>query len=170
MKKAGVILIIMLILAGSGYFLFLSLGGNAKIEISLEENSPSTLTGKTYVGTPQDPKLGETFQEIEALQALHPGSKIHTLYYVEPAGKLDTMKVFVGIDLAFPTSDLESLSFSESKYILAKIKGNKWLMPGPEKVKSEIVDFAQKKGLILSGVYVDRIVTESEIQVIAPVR
>ncbi|GMQ25211.1 hypothetical protein Aoki45_18930 [Algoriphagus sp. oki45] len=170
MKKITFLGIILLVLAIGGYFVFDQLGGNTPIEIELVEKRPDTLAGKTFRGTPQDPKLRENFQEIEQAQALNPGTKIHTIYYVEPAGKLDMMEVFVGINLPFASGDLERKTFEEDRYLLAKIRGSKWVMPGPEKVKAQLQDFASKYGWTLSGVYIDKIISESEVQVIAPIK
>ncbi|MDX5339055.1 MAG: hypothetical protein LPK25_08510 [Cyclobacteriaceae bacterium] len=170
MKKFGLLVVLGAAILVGGYYFYIKIGGNPEIQISLVEKSPETLSGKTYTGTPQDPKLGETFKEIETLQSLNPGSKIHTIYYIEPAGKLDTMKVFVGIDLPFPPSEMELLSFSEQRYILAKIQGSRWVMPSPEKIKEEIQTFAQSNELVLSGVFIDKIISGSEVQVIAPVK
>ena len=170
MKKLGIIVVLGAALLVGGYYFFIKIGGSPEIQISLVDKSPDTLSGKTYTGTPQDPKLGDTFKQIETLQSLNPGSKIHTIYYVEPAGKLDTLKVFVGIDLPFPPADMESLSFSEEKYILAQIEGSRWVMPSPEKIKEEIQAFAKANQLALSGVFIDKIISGSEVQVIAPVK
>jgi hypothetical protein len=170
MKKIGIAIIVLLFVLLTGYYYFDQLGGNTPIEITLIEKSPDALVGKTFEGIPINSKLEETFGEIEALKALNPGTRIHTIYYIEPAGKLDSLKVFVGIDLPFATGDLEGLTFSESKYILAKITGSKWVMPGPEKVKAKINQFASENGLELSGIYIDKIISESEVQVIAPVK
>lgn len=169
-QKLGLIVIVVLSLSAIGYFIFDRLGGNTPIIIELVEQKPENLAGKTYRGTPQDPLLKATFQQIEQAQALNPGTKIHTIYYVEPAGKLDTMNVFVGLNLPFPTGDWEGKSFEENRYLLAKIQGSKWVMPGPEKVKAELQEYAESKGLKLSGIFIDKIINESEIQVLAPIK
>jgi hypothetical protein len=114
--------------------------------------------------------LARTFHEIESLLPLNPGTQIHTIYYLEPAGKLDTLEVFVGLNLPFPPGDLESKSFSESRYLIATIKGNKWVMPGPDTVKGKLEQFAKEKNLSLSGIFIDKIISEEEVQVIAPIR
>lgn len=170
MKKIGIAFAVLLTAGTLAYFVFDRLGGNNPIMVELVDNAPPTLAGKTFRGTPQDKKLGETFQYIESLLPLNPGKKIHTIYYREPAGKLDTMEVFVGLDLQFAPTDLESKAFSESSYILATLKASKWVMPGPEKVKAKIEEFAKEKNLSLNGVFIDRIISEEEVQVMAPIR
>lgn len=169
-QRLGLIVIVVLSLSVIGYFIFDRLGGNTPIGIELVEQKPENLAGKTYRGTPQDPLLKETFQQIEQAQALNPGTKIHTIYYVEPAGKLDTMNVFVGLNLPFATGELEGKTFEESRYLLAKIQGSKWVMPGPEKVKAKLQEYAQSNNLILSGIFIDKIISPNEVQVIAPVK
>lgn len=170
MKKVGLALSILLVVFALAYYGFDRLGGNNPILIELVDSSPPTLSGRTYKGVPLDKKMTETFQEIEALVPLNPGKKIHTIYFLEPAGKLDTLEVFVGLDLPFPIGDLESKSFPESSYLLATIRGNKWVMPGPDTVKGELEKFAKENNLTLTGIFIDKIISEEEVQVLAPIR
>ncbi|RAI91917.1 hypothetical protein [Algoriphagus yeomjeoni] len=153
-----------------GFWGFSKLGGNTPIEVTLIENKPENLAGITYRGTPGNEELGEIFKKMEAQKGLHPGSYLHTIYEVEPAGKLDTMVVFVGINQILPLADMEYRSFENNRYLLAKIKSNKWVMPDPEKVKEKLSEFAKENNLELSGIYIDKIISENEVQVIAPVK
>lgn len=170
MKKIGIAFIVLLAISSLIYFGFDQLGGNNPIQIELVEAKPPTLVGKSFKGLPQDKKLGETFKSIETLLSLNPGKKIHTIYFQEPGGKLDTLEVFVGLDLPFASADLESKNFSETSYLLATIKRNKWVMPSPNKVKEKLQEAANERNRSLSGVFIDRIVSESEVQVIAPIK
>jgi len=170
MKKISIIALFLAILGIGGYFLFDYLGGNRQVELSLEAKSPDTLTGKTFRGTPMNKGLKEVFQTIQGTQKLNPGTSLHTIYYVEPAGKLDTLEVFVGINLPFGTQDLEVKKFTETRYILAKVTGSKWVMPGPETIKEKIQAYAKANKLALSGFYIDKIVSETEVHILAPVR
>ncbi|GAA0880767.1 hypothetical protein GCM10009119_37370 [Algoriphagus jejuensis] len=170
MKKIAIAFTILLAIGALGYGIFNYLGGNNPIRIELVEDSPVTLTGKTYRGTPQDKKLKETFQFIESRMALSPGTKIHTIYYLEPAGKLDTMEVFIGLDLPFATEKLESKTFPETRFLRATIHGNKWVMPHPETVKASLEGYAKENNLKLSGVFIDKIVSDEEVQVLAPIQ
>lgn len=170
MKKTGIAISVLLTAVVLGYFAFDRLGGNNPIVIELIDSNPPNLAGKTYRGTPQDKELGATFQSIETLLSLNPGAKIHTIYYVEPAGKLDTMEVFVGLDLPFAPAELEAKHFTESRYLLATVKANKWVMPGPDKVKQTLEYFARENTMTLSGIFIDKIVNEGEVRVIAPIK
>jgi hypothetical protein len=170
MKKLLIAAIVLLILGLGGYLAFDQLGGNRPVELSLEAKSPDALSGQTFRGTPVDKGLEQLFQKIQTTQKLHPGAKLHTIYYTEPAGKLDTLEVFAGINLPFGAPDLELKEFSESSYILAKVTGNKWVMPSPETIKEKIQEFAEANKLTLSGYYIDKIISETEVHVIAPVR
>ena len=170
MKKLAVFGVIVALVFSVGYYFFIQLGGKNSIEIALIEKKPETLSGKIFTGIPQDKKLEETFKAIETLQSLNPGSKIHTIYYIEPAGKLDTMKVFVGLNIPFASGELESKSFAENRYLLAKVNANKWVMPGPNKVKAKLEEFAKENKLELSGIFIDKIISETEVQVIAPIK
>lgn len=170
MKKIGIAIAVLVGAVTVAFFAFDQLGGNNPILVEIVDSPPPSLAGHTFRGIPQDKKLGETFQQIESLLALNPGKKIHTIYYQEPAGKLDTMEVFVGLDLPFAPVGMESKTFSESSYILATIKASKWVMPGPEKVKAKIEDFAKGNNLSLTGLFIDKIISDKEVVVIAPIK
>lgn len=169
-KKLGLVAVLLVLLVVSAYWGFNKLGGNNPITILKIETNPESLAGKTYFGTPQDEKLAMIFQELESQKGLHPGTFIHTIYEIEPAGKLDTMVVFVGINQALPLADFEFKRFEENSYLLAKISGNRWVMPGPDTVKAALVKYAEENGLNLSGIFIDKIISEEEVYVIAPVR
>lgn len=169
-KKIVVALAILFVLAILGYLGFQKLGGNTPVEIQLVEAKPDNLVGITYRGTPGNEELGEIFRSMETQKGMHPGSQLHTIYEVEPAGKLDTMIVFVGINQNLPLADLEFRAFTNERYLLAKIQSNKWVMPSPESVKEKLAEYAKENKLELSGVYIDKIISESEVQVIAPVK
>jgi len=170
MKKFSSIVLILAVLGISGYLIFNYLGGNRPVELSLVTQSPDTLTGKTFRGIPLDKNLEGLFQTIQAAQKLHPGTLLHTIYYVEPAGKLDTLEVFAGINLPFGSQGLEVKKWPETRYILAKVSGNKWVMPSPETIKKKIQAYAEANNLLLSGYYIDKIVSETEVHVLAPIR
>ncbi|MHA7131022.1 hypothetical protein [Algoriphagus namhaensis] len=166
-KKVSIALLLLAVFAGLGYWFFDYLGGNNPIRIEKIDQKPPTLIGLTYEGTPQDEKLGQTFDRIENLLATQPGKKMYTIYEVEPAGKLDTMRVFVGFE-GLPVDTLDYRVFDQSSYLLASIEANRWVMPGPLKVQQKIREFASKNELKLSGVYVDKILSEEKVQVMAP--
>ncbi|MEB2778262.1 hypothetical protein SYJ56_23325 [Algoriphagus sp. D3-2-R+10] len=171
MKKVLILAIAALsVLAIVGYWGFQKLGGNAPIDIQLVENKPENLAGITYRGIPGNEELGKVFERMETQKGRHPGSYLHTIYEVEPAGKLDTMIVFVGINQTLPITDLEFRSFENGNYLLAKIKSNKWVMPSPDTVIEKLLEFAKENQLELSGVYIDKIISEEEVQVIAPIK
>ncbi|UZD24669.1 hypothetical protein PBT90_14905 [Algoriphagus halophytocola] len=170
MKKR--VLIASGILAGLvvvGYLIFDFLGGNNPIKIELIERQPETLIGRTFRGIPRDEQLAANFQELEVQKSLNPGSYLHTIYEIEPAGKHDTMVVFVGINKQLPLEDMETRKFTQSKYLLATIQSNRWVMPSPESIKEKLQSFAAENELKLSGIFIDRIISASEVQVIAPI-
>ncbi|TDK49964.1 hypothetical protein [Algoriphagus formosus] len=169
-NKLGLALIGLVVIGTVAYIVFNKLGGNTPIEISLIKKSPEPLSGFYYVGTPQDERLSEAFQEMEKQKNLHPGTFLHTIYEVEPAGKLDTMRVFVGINQALSGEEIETRIFREQSFLLAKIQANRWVMPGPEKVKERIREFADSAQISLSEVFIDKIIAENEVHVIAPVK
>ena len=170
MKKLLITAVILLILGLGGYLAYDQLGGNSPIALSTVTSPPETLAGKTFRGTPIEKGLEQAFRSIESLKSLHPGASVHTLYYIEPAGKLDTMEVFVGINLPFGAPGMESKKFTETRYIMAQVKSNKWVMPGPNTIKEKIQEYAEANKLTLSGYYIDKIVSETEVHVIAPLR
>jgi hypothetical protein len=162
--------VFLLLVVGFGYWGFDRLGGNNPVIIELIESKPESLAGRTFEGIPQDEKLVTYFEEVQTQKSLRPGSYLHTIYEVEPAGKLDTMKVFVGINQALPLGDLEFKTFESDSYLLAKIKGSRWVMPSPDAIKAQLTAFAQSNGRELSGLFIDKIISEQEVHVIAPLK
>ncbi|WP_194776401.1 hypothetical protein [Pararhodonellum marinum] len=170
MKKALLFAFFVILLAWVGLYY---LGGFKEPEISLEENGSMELYGIYFKGTPQDEALKETFDQVIGLVQQTEGASLHTWYQVEPAGKRDTMEVFVGLD-KYPAiiegGALDTLSLSGDQCIVARIQTNPWVMPGPEKVKSKIEAFAQAEGKVLQGIFIDRIIGEDFVEVFAPVK
>ncbi|WP_268035488.1 hypothetical protein [Algoriphagus sp. PAP.12] len=169
-NKLGIAMLVAVVIITGSYILFNKLGGDNPVEISLIKKNPESLTGIYYIGTPQDEKLKKAFEEVETQKSLHPGTYLHTIYEVEPAGKLDTMRVFIGLNQALSGENFESRIFQEKQYLLAKIQSSSWVMPGPEKVKEQLLSFADSAKLTLSGVFIDKIITDNEVHVIAPVK
>ena len=160
-------LIFLVLVAVLGFWGFDRLGGNNPIIIELVNSKPESLAGRTFEGIPQDEKLANYFEEIQTQKGLKPGTYLHTIYEVEPAGKLDTMKVFVGINQAVPLNDFEFKTFDANGYLIAKISGSRWVMPGPDTIKEKLENYAQENGLELNGVFIDKIISEQEVHVLA---
>jgi len=167
MKKTIAGILILLIIA-VGFYTFNALGGFNEIKISKEDLGEIELVGIHYRGTPQDESLRNSFMKIEKLQKEHSGSILHTIYYIEPAGKLDTMEVFVGIEKFW----LEDISGKETLYldgheaIVAEIKANRIVMPGPNKVKAKLEEFAQSNKIQSPNIYIDQIIGSEHVRVI----
>lgn len=172
MKKTVVAVIVVLVLV-SLPAIYWQLGGFNPIRISVEERAGIKLLGLTYRGTPQDPGMVGTFQNIEEILHKYPGSSLHTLYNIEPAGKLDTLEVFVGVafqEEIHTREDLELMEMECSQVIVAEIEAHRLVMPSPEKVKSQIEAFAASRSLSTQEIYVDKIIDERRVEVIAPLR
>ncbi|WP_297335940.1 hypothetical protein [Algoriphagus sp.] len=169
-RKLITISLILIILGGIGFWLFDRMGGNNPVSISVVEKRPEPLSGIYFVGVPRDEALGKAFEAMEAQKTLHPGSALHTIYEIEPAGKLDTMRVFVGINALISADSLEFRQFQSSRYLLAKVNASKWVMPSPNTVKEKIKNFADSAKLTLSETYIDKIISEQEVHVIAPIK
>ncbi|MFC0261555.1 hypothetical protein [Fontibacter flavus] len=168
MKKTTIGLALMFII-GMSLYLFYALGGFNQIEITQTNLGTIELTGKTYRGIPGNESLKETFLMMEELQRSHPESKLHTIYFVEPAGKLDTMEVFVGLESSWVTdkTDLTELQFDGSSAIVANIQAHRFVMPGPNRVKNEILEFAEENKLAEPKIFIDQIIGPEAVKVIA---
>jgi hypothetical protein len=168
-KKLTLTAVSLILLIVAGYWIFDQLGGNNPIIITKVDSNPESLIGRTFSGIPQDEKLSAIFSEIQTQKGMQPGTFVHTIYEVEPAGKLDTMIVFVGINKTLPLQDWEFRKFEEKSYLLAQIKGSRWVMPSPNKVKESLKNFAKKNDLKLNGIFIDKIISSDEVHVIAPI-
>lgn len=167
--KKKVIGAIAILFIGGGVFFFYLLGGFNAIQIEIEDLGQIELSGVQFRGRPQDEALREAFQRIEDLKKRNPESTIHTIYYAEPAGKLDTMEVFVGLESKWMLNEegLKKISLEAKSAIVATISAHRFVMPGPLKVKAKIESFAKDQGLPKPEIFVDRIIGPNEVKVIA---
>ncbi len=142
------------------------------MEVTVKDSPGIHLYGYTYRGTPQQEELRATFQKVENLISDSPGAVMHTIYQIEPAGKRDTMQVFVGTDrlIERPKKEMEERVIASEQVILAKIQVNRWVMPRPEKVKTALEAFAAENGLETQGMYIDRLIAPDHVEVIAPLK
>jgi hypothetical protein len=165
MKKWIIGGIILLALVGAVLFQFNKLGGFN--EIMIESLSPFELQlqGLAYRGTPQDEKLGQTFEKVLKL-AKEESIPFYTIFVIEPAGKLDTMEVFVGVEVDKILSEFEKKSFQSSQAVLAKINAHRFVMLGPNKVKNKIFKFSKENNLKSPTIFIDKIVSKDEVHVI----
>lgn len=168
MKKKG-ILIGLPILVAALTFTFYRMGGFREIELEVLENPQIELSGLRFVDIPQDKQLRESFEQMEQVLQQHPEARLHTIYFREPAGKLDTMEVFVGIEKKWLTAALpgfENLNLSAPQAAVAKIHRHRFVMPNPETVKASLRDFAKANKLPEPTLFIDQIVNPEEVRVI----
>ena len=172
MKKTSIAVLVALLLI-SLPLVYWKLGGFNPITIRIENRENIRLLGLMYRGTPQDAGMLGTFRQIEEVMSKYPESRLHTIYYTEPAGKLDTLEVFVGVEYQEEIHELENLDLKViacSQVVVAVIEAHRLVMPSPEKMKAEIEAFAQNRNISTQGVYVDKIMDDRRVEVIAPVK
>ncbi|SEJ68719.1 hypothetical protein SAMN05192553_108107 [Cyclobacterium xiamenense] len=162
------VVVVLLLVAAAGY---LYLGGASETKVELVSCQTLDLVGLEYRGTPQEERLGQYFQEVEANRGEAP---LYTVYFEEPSGKRDTLHVFVGMASGegpdrLPTSWAER-SFDCSEAVKASMQMHRWVMPGPQQTKKKMEDFASARGRMLQGVFIDKIIGRNHVEVWAPVR
>lgn len=165
MKKSIIGGTILLALLAVGLLQFNKLGGFNEIEVESLESFELKLQGLAYRGTPQDEKLTQTFEQVVKF-AKKESIPFYTIYVAEPAGKLDTMEVFVGVEFDKILPDFEKKSFQPSPAVMAKINAHKFVMPGPNKVKNRILEFSKENNLKSPTIFIDKIISKDEVQVI----
>ena len=166
MKKLFAVLIL-LALIGVGFLVFNKLGGFSDIVVTQSDLGKLELSGIYFVGTPTQTELRDAFTRMEAIKNSHSEAHLYTLYYREPAGKLDTMEVFVGVEKKFVAQDmLQTLILDASEAIVATIQAHRFVMPGPTKVKNEIKEYADFASLPRPVIFVDQIISADEVRVI----
>ncbi|PRY88926.1 hypothetical protein [Mongoliibacter ruber] len=167
MKKKPLISLIVLLalVAVIGLYMF---GGFNDIEVAHEDLGEIELAGIYYRGTPQDPELKRAFEKIEGMANDKPEAYLNTIYYIEPAGKLDTMEVFVGLEKKWTEgiSGLTEKTFDGTSAIVANIQSHRFVMPGPKKVQSKIRQYAEENSLSIPDVYIDQIFSPSKVRVV----
>ncbi|WP_158859068.1 hypothetical protein [Lunatibacter salilacus] len=167
--KIALWIALILIMVGFGY---VQLGGFSPIDISLVECTDLKLVGVEYKGTPQDEMLASSFRNVEDTKLANPGSILHTIYYIEPAGKSDTMHVFVGIQRAAVRGSVSAMTekkVSCRRAVVAKISAHRFVMPSPLRIKEKMKEFASNEGLVLQDIFVDKLLDDSNVEVWAPV-
>jgi hypothetical protein len=167
MKKALIIIILVTVL---GLFAYHRLGGFNEIEIGIREVNDIHLMGFEYRGTPQDEALPATFRKADSMLQEHPGKTLHTIYYDEPAGKLDTMRVFVGVEHEVGVDGVEEKLIEGQRTLVAILRSNRFVMPGPNKVKLRLEEYAAEHGEETQGIYIDRILGPDHVEVLAPLK
>jgi hypothetical protein len=161
---SGIILIFLL----TGLIGFYMLGGFAPIQVEIQNVPALKLTGYYYKGTPQNKQLGDMFKAVEGLKNENPNAILHTIYYVEPTGKADTLEVFVGLDQEIDTDgDMQTRTWPSAQAIVASLQKHRFVMPSPEKVKERIQEYAKQHQLQQPTIFIDRIISEGHVQVIA---
>lgn len=169
MRKIG-LFITLLIIGGIILLAYALLGGFNDVEIRVVDCSEIRLIGIDYRGTPQDESLTVAFKKVEDKRPKD--NHLHTVYFVEPAGKRDTMHVFVGIEAngvsGVEVEGWDSLSFKCESAIVVGVEGHRFVMPNPEKIKNQISSYVKDHGLVLQGVFIDRIIERDKVEVWAP--
>ncbi|GHB35831.1 hypothetical protein [Mongoliitalea lutea] len=169
--KKKLLIFAVLFLISVGFIGFYQLGGFNPVNLEIQ-TLDLTLSGVYYRGTPQDRKLAKAFKDIQEVQEASPETRLHTIYLIEPAGKLDTMEVYIGLNTELPAffGDWDRLNFEEKSFIVATIQANRFVMPGPERVKKKIRSFAEENGLELDGIFIDKIISPDHVEVMAPIK
>ncbi|HSI74954.1 MAG TPA: hypothetical protein VK957_03630 [Lunatimonas sp.] len=166
--RAVLWLVLISMLIGLGYA---HLGGFNPIDLALVECTDLELVGVEYKGTPQDEMLARSFRNVEDTKLENPGALLHTIYYLEPAGKTDSMHVFVGIQRAAmrgSASTLTEKKVSCTRAVVAKISAHRFVMPSPLRIKERIQEFASSEGVVLQEIFVDKLLDDSNVEVWAP--
>ncbi len=163
---------IILVCTGIFVFFYDRMGGFAPIEPSVVPCSDITLVGKLYRGTPQDKGLSETFKEVEDYKKGKCGSNLYTMYEIEPAGKLDTLQLFVGLEGQMndpiPAGWI-SKAVSCKEAVSVQLTSHRMVMPSPRKVRDAILDFAEKYQLRVEEPFIEKLINERNVEILAPI-
>jgi hypothetical protein len=167
MKKTAIGVVLVFALALGLFFYYVS-GGFNEIVVERKNLGQIKLSGIHFRGTPLDESLKDAFLTIETLAQVSEDATLHTIYFLEPAGKMDTLEVFVGLESKwhYNQEGLTTVDFDGSSAIVASIKAHRFVMPGPEKVKNKIREFAKKNKLEEPDLFIDQIVDSDLVRVI----
>lgn len=168
-KKIVFLLALIAIIIGLGYA---QLGGFRPIDMVLVECTDLEFVGVEFIGTPQDEMLAGSFRKVEDIKYDNPGSILHTIYYIEPAGKRDTMHVFIGVQKASILESVSDMTHKEvacRRAVVAKISAHRFVMPSPLRIKERIKEFASSEGVVLQEIFVDKLLDDKHVEVWAPV-
>ncbi len=171
--KLVITTVIIVLIAGILVYFYARLGGFNPIETSLVTCTDFKLMGKMYRGTPQDSNLPETFKEVEGYKKEKGKGELFTIYDTEPAGKLDTLQLFVGLEHQkgdpIP-QDWITVTIPCDQAVLASVSSHRLVMPSPKKVKTNIVNFAKNNHFDLEGDFIEKLINDRNVEILAPVQ
>jgi hypothetical protein len=170
MKKSFFIpLSILLILLAMVFYH--QLGGFKSIVIEKKAFEELKLKGINFKGLPSDPALELAFKTVQDKANQDPFSPFYVIYHQEPAGKTDTLQVFVGLadDNKNTDPNWENLNFFQEAALFVELEIHPLVMPSPSKIKKELKKYAQSQQLLISEPFIEKIQGKNKITVIAPI-
>lgn len=162
-------LLIFIILLSFYYYL----GGFNRVEISLVTAEPYVIAGYAYEGRYDEDQLEDLFFKVREYteQGLFPGT-ITVVNYDLLDENQDSIQQLIGIRLeGNPLSMPDSLTIDTieaGRVVRAEIRAHPLVMPRPDKINQQIIDFARVQGLKLQDLTIERYVSQNSIVIDAP--
>ncbi len=170
-RKIGIVVIVTLILGSVGFAI---LGGFSKPKIIQTYIPTYAIAGKPFRGQAISDTLMQLFN---ATKDLHTAGKLPgtlaAVYYTSPDESKGNVDVWVGIlvkdtTIALPTGYLFR-HFPSSSVVRAEINAHYMVAPTPDKVKSQLYEFATEQKLKPDSYVIERYLNEKEIIMEIPV-
>ncbi len=170
-RKIGILIIVSLIVSSLGYVI---LGGLSKPALSQAQIPAYTIAGKAFRGNATSDTLMQLFT---ATQELHKSGKLPgilaAVYYNSPDEANGRVNVWVGVLVRDSTAALPKgylfRSFPSTFVVRAEIKAHYMVAPTPDKVKSQLQDFATAERWKPGSYVLEQYLNEKEIIMEIPV-
>ncbi|MCU0353370.1 MAG: hypothetical protein MUD08_06460 [Cytophagales bacterium] len=172
MSRTFGFIVIALLLLGTVGLVFM--GGFAKPELSQTRLPVYAIAGKPFRGKSTSDTLLRLFDESKQLHAAGklPGT-LTAVYYDNPGEKPGRVDVWVGVLLRDTTTQLPTgyllRTFPSTDAVRAEIKAHYMVAPTPDKVKTQLQEFAAERNLKPGNVVIERYLGEQEIIMEIPV-
>ncbi len=149
------------------------LGGFNKAKLSLVSSVEYTLAGYDYRGKHRSEALEKYFTEIRDMVKEQPEIGVLAMvYYKEPQVKGDNTHLFIGIVLNEGQSapeQLEKRTIEAERAVRATVNAHAAVMPAPNAIHEKMTEFAQREGLTLQAISIEKYISETHLEIDMPV-
>ncbi|MFP4089731.1 MAG: hypothetical protein ACLFT3_05455 [Cyclobacteriaceae bacterium] len=171
MRRKYVITALLIFIILSSFYYYL--GGFNTVKMSLATAEPYVVAGYSYDGRFDEDQFEDLFFKVREYteMGLFPGN-ITVVNYDLLDEDQDSIRQLIGVRLeGDPLSIADSLAIDTieaGRVVRAEIEAHPLVMPRPDKINRQIIDFALGQGVKLQDLTIEQYVSENRIVIDAP--
>ena len=155
------------------FIFYYKLGGNQPLDFKLASHPEFYVAGEYFKGRYNDPKAENLFFEAKARAEKYENATLTIINYPSlENGKI--IRQFIGAGMPQkPDTIIENIEVRKvprQQMIFTTIKSHNFVMPTPESVREEALNFAKEKGYTLDSITYEIYASERELTVSFPVK